>query len=205
VIRQIFVIGWPAHRRRPVSLLLTLMQSAGTIGRRLRPWLDRLYDLCGAIAALFLILLLLIIVAQMTARWSGQQFPGSTDYAGYCMAAASFLALAHSLNRGAHIRVALLLTKLGRWRRIGELWCFGIGAALGCYFAFYAIKAVRVSYQLNDISQGQDAMPLWVPQLAMAFGTTLLAIALVDRLLRIVFGGSWQLGEPALRGESADG
>jgi TRAP-type C4-dicarboxylate transport system permease small subunit len=181
------------------------MQTAGTIGRRLRPWLDRLYDLCGAIAALFLILLLLIIVAQMTARWSGQQFPGSTDYAGYCMAAASFLALAHSLNRGAHIRVALLLTKLGRWRRIGELWCFGIGAALGCYFAFYAIKAVRVSYQLNDISQGQDAMPLWVPQLAMAFGTTLLAIALVDRLLRIVFGGSWQLGEPALRDESADG
>jgi hypothetical protein len=48
-------------------------------------------------------------------------------------------------------------------------------------------------------------MPLWVPQLAMAFGTTLLAIALVDRLLRIVFGGSWQLGEPALRDESADG
>jgi TRAP-type C4-dicarboxylate transport system permease small subunit len=181
------------------------MATASAINRALRPWLDRLYDLCGAIAALFLILLLLVIVAQMAARWTGQQFPGSTDYAGYCMAAASFLALAHALNRGAHIRVTLLLTRLGRWRRIGELWCFGIGAALGCYFAFYAIKAVRVSYQLNDISQGQVATPLWVPQLVMAFGTTLLAVALVDRLLRIALGGSWQMGEPALRVESGDG
>jgi TRAP-type C4-dicarboxylate transport system permease small subunit len=180
------------------------MSSLRATGRALRPWLDRVYDLCGAIAALFLILMLLVIVAQMTARWTGRQFPGSTDYAGYCMAAASFLALAHTLNRGAHIRVALLLTRLGRWRRLGELWCFGIGAALGCYFAFYAIKAVWVSYRLHDVSQGQDATPLWIPQLAMAFGTTLLAIALVDRFLRIAFGGSWELGEPGVRDGSAD-
>ena len=68
----------------------------------------------------------------MTARWSGQQFPGSTDYAGYCMAAASFFALAYALNRGAHIRVSLLLSALGRWRRAGEIWCFAIGSALAC-------------------------------------------------------------------------
>jgi hypothetical protein len=62
-----------------------------------------------------------------------------------------------------------------------------------------------VSYRLHDVSQGQDATPLWIPQLAMAFGTTLLAIALADRFLQIAFGGSWQLGEPALRDGSADG
>ncbi|HEX2478776.1 MAG TPA: TRAP transporter small permease [Geminicoccaceae bacterium] len=181
------------------------MRAAHAIGRKLRPWLDGLYDLCGGLAALFLIVLLLVIVLQMAARWTGQQFPGSTDYAGYCMAAASFLALAHTLNRGAHIRVSLLLARLGRWRRLGELWCFGVGAALGCYFAFYAIKAVWVSYKLNDISQGQDATPLWIPQLAMALGTTLLAVALLDRLLQIACGGSWALGEGAPRDESADG
>jgi TRAP-type C4-dicarboxylate transport system permease small subunit len=180
-----------------------MMRAARAIARTLRPWLDRLYDLCGGIAALFLIVLLLIIVAQMSARWAGQQFPGSTDYAGYCMAAASFLALAHTLNRGAHIRVALLLSRLGRWRRLGELWCFAIGTALGWYFAWYAIKAVRVSYRLHDISQGQDATPLWIPQLAMAFGTTLLAIALLDRLLQIAFG-DWGSGEAELGSERGD-
>jgi TRAP-type C4-dicarboxylate transport system permease small subunit len=166
------------------------------VGRALRPWLDRLYDAGGAIAALFLLTLLVVIVLQMAARWSGQQFPGSTDYAGYCMAATSFFALAYALNRGAHIRVALLLTRLGRWRRAGELWAFGIASALACYFAYYAIKAVHVSYQLNDISQGQDATPLWIPQLVMAIGGTLFAIALVDRFLQIAAGGTWEFARP---------
>jgi TRAP-type C4-dicarboxylate transport system permease small subunit len=178
----------PAAPRYPALFVL---------GRMLRPWLDRLYDACGAVAAFFLVTLLAVIVLQMAARWRGHQFPGSTDYAGYCMAAASFFALAYALNRGAHIRVSLLLIKLGRWRRAGELWCFGIGAALACYFAYYAIKAVHVSYQLNDISQGQDATPLWIPQLVMAIGGTLFALALVDRLLQVAFGGDWTLDRDA--------
>jgi len=180
------------------------MQRLIDIGRTLRPWLDRLYDASGAIAALFLIAILIIICLQMGARWTGQQFPGSTDYAGYCMAAASFFALAHAFNRGAHIRVSLLLSKLGRYRRAGELWCLGIAAVLACFFAIYAVKAVQVSIKLNDISQGQDATPIWIPQLAMAFGTCLFAICLIDRLLRVAFGGSWRLGDPKLDEQSAD-
>jgi TRAP-type C4-dicarboxylate transport system permease small subunit len=166
------------------------------LGRALRSWLDRLYDACGAIAALFLLILLVVIVLQMAARWSGQQFPGSTDYAGYCMAAASYFALAYALNRGAHIRVSLLLSQLGRWRRPGELWCVGISAALACYFAYYAVKGVHVSYQLNDISQGQDATPLWIPQLVMAIGGSVFALALVDRFLQVAFGGSLEIDRP---------
>ncbi len=174
------------------------------VGRTLRPWLDRLYDLAGGLAALFLIAILIIICLQMGARWTGQQFPGSTDYAGYCMAAASFFALAHAFNRGAHIRVSLFLSRLGRFRRVGELWCLGIAAVLAIFFAIYAVKAVQVSIQLNDISQGQDATPIWIPQLAMAIGTCLFAICLVDRLLRVAFGGSWYLGDPNVNEQSVD-
>lgn len=158
--------------------------------RFVRRVLDALYLGCGMVAAVFLILILTIIVAQMAARWTGNVFPGSTDYAGYCMAAASFFAMAYALNRGAHIRVSLLLSKMGRYRRWGEIWCLAVGAALACYFAYYAIKAVFWSHKLNDISQGLDATPIWIPQIAMAFGATLLAIALIDNLLRLVFTGS---------------
>ena len=159
-------------------------------GSKIRAALDRLYLAGGIIAAFFLIAILVIIVLQMAARWSGNVFPGSTDYAGYCMAAASFFAFAHALSRGAHIRVSLLLSKMGRHRRWAEVWCFAIGASLACYFAYYAIRAVYWSYKLNDISQGQDATPIWIPQLAMAAGTVLLAIALVDNLIRILFFGA---------------
>ena len=79
-------------------------------GRRLRPILDRIYNISGAIAAVALLAILTIIVAQMVARWSAVQFPGSTDYAGYAMASASFFAFAYALNHGAHIRVSLVLT-----------------------------------------------------------------------------------------------
>ena len=166
-------------------------------GQKLRLWLDRLYDLAGALAALCLIVLLIIICLQMIARWSGMIFLGSTAYAGYFMAAASFFALAHTLNHGGHIRVSLLLSQLGRFRRAAEIWCFGIGSALAIFLAFYAIKAVRISIKLNDISQGQDATPIWIPQLPMAIGATLFAVAMIDRLLRILAGGSYQLGKGA--------
>jgi len=155
----------------------------------LRRALDGLYLAGGVLAAVFLVLILVIIVAQMVARWSGHVFPGSTDYAGYCMASASFFAMAYALNRGAHIRVSLFLAKLGRYRRWAEIWCFGIGALLAAYFAWYAIKAVYWSHKLNDVSQGLDATPVWIPQLAMAAGTTLLAIALADNLLRVIVTG----------------
>jgi TRAP-type C4-dicarboxylate transport system permease small subunit len=130
-----------------------------------------------------------ITVLQMCARWFGFVFPGSTDYAGYCMAAASFFALAYAFNRGAHIRVSLVLAKLGRWRLYGEIWCYGIASALAVYFAWYAIDSVRGSIRWNDISQGQDATPMWIPQLAMAAGTVVLAIAVIDNLFSVVFKG----------------
>ena len=152
--------------------------------------LDGLYLAGGVIAALFLVAILVIIVLQMLARWTGRVFPGATDYAGYCMAAASFFAFAYALNRGAHIRVSIVLNALGRWRRWGEVWCFSIGAATATYLAWYAVRGTYWSWKLRDISQGLDATPLWIPQLAMAIGTVLLAVALWDNLIRLVFSGS---------------
>ena len=155
----------------------------------LRRFLDGLYFTGGMIGAGFLLLILLIIVAQMIARWTGHVLPGSTAYAGYCMAAASFFSLAYALNHGAHIRVTLLLSKLGRFERLGEIWCFSVASFFSGYFAWFAWKAVGISRMINDISQGQDATPLWIPQIAMGLGTTLLFIAFVDNLYRVVVHG----------------
>jgi len=168
------------------------------LGRKLRKILDAVYFGSGVLAAMFMIAILGIIMLQMAARWFGFVVPGSTSYAGYCMAASSFLALAYALNHGAHIRVGLLLNILGRWRHWGEGWCLLVGGALATYFARYAIKGAYWSWKLHDISQGQDATPMWIPQLAMAFGTTLVAIALWDNLIRLVFTGTTNFREEAL-------
>ena len=51
--------------------------------RILRRLLDDVYLAGGVVGAVFLIAILGLILAQMIARWTGNVFPGGTDYAGY--------------------------------------------------------------------------------------------------------------------------
>ena len=168
------------------------------IGKALRRALDGLYLGAGILAALLLIVILGLIVLQMVARWTGMVFVGAPDYAGYAMAGSSFLALAYTMNRGGHIRVGLLLNALGRYRRLGEIWCFGIGTWLSAYFAWHAVRMTYASYQWHDVSQGQDATPMWVPQSLMSIGTVIFAIAFADHLIRLIFIGSHNIREETL-------
>ena len=109
--------------------------------------------------------------------------PGTDAYAGYCMAASGFLALAHTLKRGEHIRVSLVLEHVGlRARHRLELVALAIATLLAAAFAWYSVRLAVQSWQFNDISTGNDATPLWIPQLAMAAGTLVLLVAFVDEL-----------------------
>ncbi len=162
--------------------------------RGIRSVLDFIYLAAGVLAALCLIAILLLIVAQMVARWTGEIFPGAANYAGYCMAAASFFAFANALNRGAHIRVSILLNAVPKGaRRLLEIWCFALGAAVAWYFTYYAYWFVFWSWKFNEISQGQDAMALWIPQSVMVVGGALLAIALTDNLFHVIFKGDHRI------------
>lgn len=157
----------------------------------MRRALDRLYLTSGQAAALALFTILALVIVQMVARWMGLLFKGGAQYAGYAMAATSFLAMAYTFNHAAHIRVSLFVNAAGRWRRGVEIWCYTLAALAGGFLAWYAVKATRLSYRINDISQGQDATPLWIPQTFMAIGAVIFAIALIDNLIRLLATG-WQ-------------
>ena len=162
--------------------------------RGLRRVLDYLYLAAGVLAALCLIAILLLIVAQMVARWTGEIFPGAANYAGYAMAAASFFAFANALNRGAHIRVSLVLNAVpARVRRFMEIWCFGIATAVMWYFTYYAYWFAYWSWKFNEVSQAQDATPMWIPQSVMVIGGGILAISLTDHLLHVIFKGDHRI------------
>jgi TRAP-type C4-dicarboxylate transport system permease small subunit len=150
----------------------------------LRRALDALYDGCAALAALFMVALLVMVLLSITGRQLHFNVPGVDAYAGYMMAAAGFLALAHTLKKGEHIRVTLLIGRLhGAWKRGLELWSLAAASLLAALFAFYAARLAWQSYAFHDISTANDATPLWIPQLAMALGTLVLAIAVVDELV----------------------
>ena len=71
-----------------------------------------------------------------------------------------------------------------RLRRGFELWALAAATVLAIAFAWYSVRLTFQSWQFNDISTGNDATPLWIPQLAMASGTIVLAIAFIDELMR---------------------
>jgi|TARA_B110000503_G_scaffold19087_1_gene28417 TRAP-type C4-dicarboxylate transport system permease small subunit len=155
----------------------------------MRKFLDKLYLHSAHLASFFLLLVLTIIVTQMLTRWTGFTFPGATAYAGYAMAGSAFFALAHTLNEDGHIRVKILLHRLGGKRRGAEIWCYSIGSMLSVYFFYYSCRAVYFSLIFNDISQSEDAWPVWIPQLVMVLGVLVMSIAFLDRLYQILFLG----------------
>jgi len=149
-----------------------------------RKALDTLYDAAAWAAAFFMVGVLLMVLASVFGRMFSFNLRGSDAYAGYSMAAAAFLAAAHTLKRGEHIRVTLLLERFGaRTTHLMELWCHVAGTFFCAALAFYSARLVWQSYTFNDISQGNDATPLWIPQISMALGAAILLLAMVDDLV----------------------
>jgi TRAP-type C4-dicarboxylate transport system permease small subunit len=147
----------------------------------MRKALDALYSASAGLAALFMIGVLIMVLTSILGRLLHFHLPGTDAYAGYAMAGAGFLALAHTLKTNEHIRVTLILGKLqGSARRAIELWSLTVAIFLAGLLSVYAWRLAWQSHSFNDISTSSDATPLWIPQILMGLGTTVLLIALID-------------------------
>ncbi|HWP18430.1 MAG TPA: TRAP transporter small permease subunit [Burkholderiaceae bacterium] len=147
----------------------------------MRRLLDALYDGAAWLAALCMVATLAMVLGSAIDRFVTLPLRGMDSYAGYFMAGAGFLALAHTLRRGEHIRVTLLLNALGpRARRAMQIWCLTAAVVLAAAFAWYSVRLAWQSWEFHDISTGNDATPLWIPQLSMAVGTVIFFIAFLD-------------------------
>ncbi len=159
----------------------------------MRTWLDRLYEAAGWLAAVFMIGTLVFVLLGIFGRLLDFHVRGTDAYAGYCMAAAGFLALAYTLRRNEHIRVTLLLSHVPpAARKALEIWCHLFALALSGILAYYSVRLAWQSRTFNDISTGNDATPLWIPQLAMAFGTVILCVAFADAFVAVLRDGHEQ-------------
>lgn len=158
----------------PIAIAVFAAFKPHWVSSNFRPlWsvLDRAYTASGYLAALFMCIILLITIGQMGSRWIGITFEGSTEFAGYAMAATSFFALAHALAHGSHIRVSVFLN-LNNWTRYWlNVFSLGLSAVVATYFARFAVKTNKMSAMLNDRTQGQDQIPDYVAQFLQLLGT----------------------------------
>lgn len=157
----------------------------------MRKGLDWLYTGSGILAGVFLVLIAALSLAQICGRLLGFAAYSFDDFAGFCMAASSFLGLAHTYRRNEHIRVALVVDRFsGNTRRVLEALCLTASTFLIGFFAWYAIDMAWTSYEINDVSQGLVSVPLCVPQGGMALGLAIMSIALLDDLVAVLAGGT---------------
>ena len=193
---------WPLKRSRVKLLEYALRPDANASDRTvlwhrgrpplsslMRLLLDTLYRLCAASAAGFLLAILLLILAQTIGRQIDLVVPSTNEMAGLCMAAATFLALAPTLRAGGHIRVSLVIGRLGPGtRRWAELWCHLFALFIVGYFAWYAGDLAWASLQRGRVTPGLIPIPLWPPQAGVAFGLVMLGVALTEALVDVLRG-----------------
>ena len=151
--------------------------------------LHKLYAAGAVLAAIFMVLIAFLTLAQVLGRMIGVVVPDAGDLAGYAMAASIFLALAHTFRSGGHIRVNLLLIHVpDRLRYALECWCLTLLALIGALFTAFSFKLVMDSFEFGDVSTGMMPVPLWIPQTTMALGALLLETAVIEELLWVFRG-----------------
>jgi TRAP-type C4-dicarboxylate transport system permease small subunit len=156
----------------------------------LRRFLDRLYLACGAIGAVFVGLICVLMIAQSVLREFNIGMGAVNDVVAWFCAAASFFAMAHAFKHGDFVRVNLLLEKLAPGpRRFMEIACLAIGVASTAYLAYWANKFTYDSWAFKEVAQGLLPIPIWIPQASFAFGSILLLVAMIDELVIVLRGG----------------
>ncbi|WOI57405.1 TRAP transporter small permease [Palleronia sp. LCG004] len=168
----------------------------------MRRILDGLYDGAGWLAALSILGICAVVTAQVgfniISRLGGTDvnltIPSYADFAGFALAASTFLAAASTLRHGVHIRVTLLVRKFPpRLLWVAEIAVLAIAAAMVGIATYWTGNLVLESWHYGDRSTGIVSVPLWIVQIPMVAGLGLLCVALIDTAI-----GAIKTGRPVL-------
>ncbi len=164
----------------------------------MRLFLDWLYRISGALAALCILTIGVVVILQVTLNIVSRlrifetslTIPSYADISGYLLASASFLALAYALTRGGHIRVTLVLSLAGpRLRLIADLFSLALCGLISAAAVYFMANLTYESYRFGDKSPGILAIPIWIAQLPLTAGLAILTIAFADLFMRTLIGG----------------
>lgn len=152
----------------------------------MRMFLEGLYRLSGGLAAFFLAAIGLSVVAQVVGRQLGYTVD-ATGFAGFCLAASTFLGLGYSMRHGAHVRVTLVIDSLPpKLKRLFEAWVCLCSFVILFWLTWKAVIFTWQGYVFGEVSTGLLAIPLWIPQSGMVIGLAVMTVAVLDDLTGVL-------------------
>lgn len=172
----------------------------------MRRALDAFYRLGGALSALHLTLIMVLIVAQVLGRvldkllvWAGfnalgLNVPGLAELASFLLLGATFFGLAYTFWQGGHIRVTLVLQHLPKsLHRVMDTAVTLAAVIITGFATWHSARLALDSYDYGDLSIGMVPVPLWIPQAVMTVGLLWLLVALLDAFFSLASGRILQL------------
>jgi len=164
--------------------------------------LDFLYDASGALAAVSLAAICVVMLGQAFGREVGFLIRGADDITAWLSAAAAFFALGHTFRHGELVRMGLALEQLGeRARWWSEIVALSLTALFAGYMCWAVTAFVYDSWQFKEVAQGLIRIPIWIPQLSFVLGIFIFLVAVLDDLVAVLLGRkpSYQVAEEARR------
>ncbi|MBN9460007.1 MAG: TRAP transporter small permease [Burkholderiales bacterium] len=160
----------------------------------MRRALRAVYLASAALGALAFVGIEALVLYQLGGQFLPYIPRSADEFAGYCMAASAFLALAYTLEANEHIRVTLVSERVGPVaRRAMDRIAVAIALALVAFLAWHVTAMAWQTWQFDERSGGLIALPLWIPQAAMAVGALVFLVAVTERVFRVWRGGSVDL------------
>ncbi len=165
----------------------------------MRKTLDQLYLAAGWTAAFVILAIAILISVQVLLNFSTRvlglplpsTIPSYSDFSGFMLASATFLAMPYTFRSGGHIRVSLVTARLSeRAQHVSEIIALAMAAALTGYACVYIVFLVYESVHFGDVSTGSVPIPLGIPQAFMAVGMGLLFVAILDSLVQTIMTGT---------------
>ncbi len=167
----------------------TLPASTGLVAM-LQKTIDRISLVAAYVAAGCLGGLTLLTLGQVTlgvlSKFS-HAFPSDIavgwEYSAYLMGTAFMLGGALTMRAGMQIRVVILMKSFGgRFERPLEIISSAIGASFVSFLAVSLSLFAAESFTSGQVSGG-SLTPLWIPQSALALGTTVFALQSIMRVI----------------------
>lgn len=146
-------------------------------------FLDRLSYATGWLAALVLLAIMVLSMAEVISRYVLQNpMILSDELGGYAMVAVSFLGMAYCARDRSHIRITFVVERLSPaaagWIRLATLL---VGLAFVCILAWVCWEFIGDSFRRDMRSNSLLRTPLKWPQMAIPIGFTLYALVLLGQ------------------------
>lgn len=135
-----------------------------------------------------LMIVILIVLEILVRSLVGRSTFITEEYSGYLLAWFAFLGMAETLRSDGHVRVSIVITRLGAKKRVMlEIVANAIGLAAFIYLAFYLGLVAFNSWKIGAQSIHLSQTPVFIPQLVPALGSILMAMQFFGQLIESIF------------------